>query len=129
MRHGSHKLFLSILFSLFYSVSSFADSIEGNSVNLQILDKITAQIKTIDIEVNDTFEYGTLKIEIYACYKRPPEEIPEDFVLLIVYDTLKKNKSEKVYQGWMISSSPAATPFEHPIYDVWIKDCNIDNDS
>ena len=62
MRHGSHKLFLSIIFSLFYSLSSFADSIEGNSVILQILDKITAQIKTIDIEVNDTFEYGTLKI-------------------------------------------------------------------
>ena len=105
------------------------DSIEGHSVKLQILDKITAQIKTIEININDTYEYSTLKIEIYACYKRPPEEIPEDFVLLRIFDTLEKKYLDKVFQGWMISSSPSATPFEHPIYDVWVKECKINKDS
>ena len=28
----------------------------------------------------------------------------------------------------MISSSPAATPLEHPIYDLWLKDCKIKTD-
>ena len=129
MRHGNHKLLFSIIFSFFYSFGLYGDSIEGNSVKLQILDKITAQIKTIEINVNDTYEYSTLKIEIYACYKRPPEEIPEDFVLLRIFDTLEKKYSDKVFQGWMISSSPSATPFEHPIYDVWIKECKINKDS
>ena len=41
----------------------------------------------------------------------------------------KENEPEKIFQGWMISSSPAATPFEHPIYDVWLKECKIDTDS
>ena len=92
---------------------------------MKILDKITAQIKTIEINVNDTYEYSTLKIEIYACYKRPPEEIPEDFVLIRIFDILNNNY-EKIFQGWMISSSPSASPFEHPIYDVWLKECKID---
>ena len=129
MRHGNHKLLFSIILFFFYSFGLYGNSIEGNSVKLQILDKITAQIKTIEINVNDTYEYSTLKIEIYACYKRPPEEIPEDFVLLRIFDTLEKKYSDKVFQGWMISSSPSATPFEHPIYDVWVKECKINKDS
>ena len=129
MRHGNHKLLFSIILFFFYSFGLYGDSIEGNSVKLQILDKITAQIKTIEINVNDTYEYSTLKIEIYACYKRPPEEIPEDFVLLRIFDTLEKKYSDKIFQGWMISSSPSATPFEHPIYDVWVKECKINKDS
>ena len=129
MRHGNHRLLFSIIFSFFYSFALYGDSIEGHSVKLQILDKITAQIETIEINVNDTYEYGSLRIEIYACYKRPPEEIPEDFVLLKIFDILKKNYSDKVFQGWMISSSPSATPFEHPIYDVWVKECKINKDS
>ena len=36
---------------------------------------------------------------------------------------------ERVFQGWMISSSPTVTPFEHPTYDVWVKDCKIEIDS
>ncbi len=75
--------------------------------------------------MNDTYNFGTLKIEIYACYKRPPEEIPEDFILLKIFDTLQDSNLERVYQGWMISSSPATTPFEHPIYDVWMKECRV----
>ena len=123
MRDGILKLLLIIF--LFFSPNIFAEPIEGYAVNLQILDKITSQIKTIEINVNDTYNFGTLKIEIYACYKRPPEEIPEDFILLKIFDTLQDNNLKRVYQGWMISSSPAATPFEHPIYDVWVKECRI----
>ena len=124
MRDGSHKLLL-IIFFLFLSFDTFAEPVEGYAVNLQVLDKITSHIKTIEIYVNDTYDLGTLKIEIYACYKRPPEEIPEDFILLKIFDTLQDNNLEKIYQGWMISSSPAATPFEHPIYDVWVIECII----
>ena len=129
MRHGNHRLIYLIILSLFYSYGLYGDAIEGHSVKLQILDKITAQIKIIEVNVNDTYEHSTLKIEIYACYKRPPEEIPEDFVLLRIFDTLEKKYSDKVFQGWMISSSPSATPFEHPIYDVWVKECKINKDS
>ena len=88
MKHGNHKLFLYLIL-LFYSFGSSADLIEGQKVNLQILDKITAQIKNIEINVNNTHEYGTLKIEIYVCYKQSPEEIPEDLVLIRIFDISK----------------------------------------
>ena len=126
MKHGNHKLFVFIISFFFYSVISYAEEIKGNSVSLQILDKITAKKNNIEINVNDIYEFETLKIEIYSCFKRPPEEIPEDFVLLKIYDILNKERPKKIYQGWMISSSPSVTPFEHPIYDLWVKECKID---
>ena len=49
----------------------------------------------------------------------------ENFVLIKIFDNIE-NSENKIFQGWMISSSPSASPFEHPIYDIWLKDCNID---
>ena len=111
-------------FIVLQSPSIKADLFEGQLVTIQVLDKITAKIENIDVAVNTTFNYGTLMIEVYTCYKRPPEEIPEDFVLLRIFDLLKEER-KKIFQGWMISSSPSATPFEHPIYDISIKECKI----
>ena len=54
--------------------------------------------------------------------------MPEDYALLRIYDYLDKTDNKLIYQGWMISSSPSSTPLEHPIYDLWIKDCKIDKD-
>ncbi|PPR45578.1 MAG: hypothetical protein CFH16_00712 [Alphaproteobacteria bacterium MarineAlpha5_Bin6] len=128
MSNGSLKLIL-FLFIFLFSFSSFSDPISGQSVNLKVLDKISSKIQSITIKVNEFLKFGTLKIEVYACFKRPPEEVPEDFVLLRIFDTNNDNDLEKVYQGWMISSNPTATPFEHPIYDIWVNDCNISIDS
>ena len=128
MKHGNLKRFL-FLISFFYSFNVFADLIEGDSVSIQILDKITSKIKNIEVDVNQFKEYGTLKIEIFACYKKPPEETPDDLVLLRIFDFIIENEHKKIFQGWMISSSPSSTPFEHPIYDLWIKECKISSDS
>ena len=82
----------------------------------------------MEIKVNESVKFESLSIEILACYKNPPEEIPENFVLLRIFDRLTSSKQELIYQGWMISSSPSTTPFEHPIYDLWLKDCKIEID-
>ena len=64
MKNGILKFFFYLII-LIYSFSSFADLIEGYAVNLQILDKITTQINNIEIDVNKTHEFGTLKIIVY----------------------------------------------------------------
>ena len=127
MSNGILKI-LVFLFYIFYSSISISEPINGESVDLKLLDKISSKIQNIKINVNEFAEFGTLKIEVYACFKRPPEEIPEDFVLLRIYEVNNSKHLDKIYQGWMISSNPTATPFEHPIYDIWVSDCNISKD-
>ena len=104
------------------------DPIEANIAEIQILDKITAKVNNYEILNNQNIIVGSLNIEIYACFKNPPEEIPENYVLLKVYDYMSSDEDQLIYQGWMISSSPASTPLEHPIYDLWLKGCKMETD-
>ena len=76
------KIYLVILFVFVLSKASQADPINGNSVYLHILDKVTSRVEIIEIQVGETLVFGSLEIEIFLCKKRPPEEVPEDFVLL-----------------------------------------------
>ena len=120
-------VFLLILLTPYNNL--LAKPITGDFVVLQVLDKITARISTIEIEVGAKAKYGSIEIEIFHCKKRPPEEVPEDFVLMRIIDEVSQNNFERVFQGWMLSSSPTVAPFEHPTYDIWVKDCKIDTDS
>ena len=35
----------------------------------------------------------------------------------------KSNDDVFVFNGWMFSSSPSITPFDHPVYDIWLVKC------
>ena len=120
-------IFLLILLTPYNNL--LAKPITGNFVVLQVLDKITARISSMEIEVGAKAKYGSIEIEIFHCKKRPPEEVPEDFVLMRIIDEVSSNNFKRVFQGWMLSSSPTIAPFEHPTYDVWVKDCRIETDS
>ena len=123
---GTLNKLIFILF-FFISISINAKPIEGEVVEIQILDKITAKVTNFNIKNNTSIKFGSLLIEIYTCYVNPPEEIPEDYVLLKIFDNIQSS-NVLIYQGWMISSSPATTPLEHPIYDLSIKDCKMNID-
>ena len=111
------------LSSLTFSV--YSKPIEANIAKIQILDKITARMKNFSVDIENSIYFESLEIKIFSCYKNPPEEIPENFVFLEIYDKINTKNNNLIYRGWMISSSPASTPLEHPIYDVWLKDCAI----
>ena len=119
MSLGLHNFIL----IFFLSVSTvFADPIQKKFATLKLLDKTSNSVDEKNIEVNKSFIWGSLDIYIHACYSAPPDEIPENYVLLQVMDKLN-NEEEFIYQGWMISSSPDVTPLEHPIYDLWLINC------
>ncbi len=45
----------------------------------------------------------------------------EGFVEVDEIDTAKQAK--RVFSGWMFAASPGLHGVEHPVYDVWLKDC------
>ena len=122
MNLGTLKFFLIFIF---LSKFLYAEKITGDYAVFKLLDKTTNKVSKKDISVNSKVNWHSLNIEIYACYSTPPEEIPEDYVLIEVKDSLNYI-DESVYKGWMISSSPDVTPLEHPIYDLWLVDCKVD---
>ena len=58
-----------------------------------------------------------------TCVKRPPEEPPETAAFLEIFETKPEQETQKIFSGWMFALSPGLNPLEHPVYDVWLKDC------
>ena len=130
MNLGSQNKIKFILFFLsfiFYSNNLLPKNANGYAVTLGALDKITAKFSEFNINVEETGKFGTLKIQVFECQKRPPEEIPENFALLKIEDEVNIDESIMVFSGWMISSSPSLSPLEHSTYDIWLKDCIVNN--
>ena len=116
-----------IIFSLLPLTVS-AETIEKKYASFKLLNKTTNKVSTKDISVSSKISWETLNIEVLYCGSTPPTEIPEDYVLIDVYDTIN-NENINIYKGWMISSSPDVTPLENPIYDLWLVDCSNDKTS
>ena len=106
----------------------FIGNIEKKYASFKLLNKTTNKVSTKDILVSSKISWETLNIEVLYCGSTPPTEIPEDYVLIDVYDTIN-NENINIYKGWMISSSPDVTPLENPIYDLWLVDCINDKTS
>ena len=117
-----------IFIVLFFSKQLFAEPLNMKYANFKLLDKISNKLIEKTIAVNDSDSIGTLNIEVYSCFTEPPDEIPEDYVLIDIKDYFE-DKNQSIYTGWMISSSPDVTPLEHPIYDLWLLGCSNDKTS
>lgn len=90
---------------------------------LQGLDKVTARVSTIDAPIGRVVRFGTLEIIVRTCDKRPPEETPESAAFLDIWEARRGEPAASLFRGWMYASSPALSPMEHPVYDVWVLDC------
>ncbi len=93
-------------------------------VTLRGVDKITARVTDIRAPMNRPLRFGSLEITPRTCSKRPPEETPEVTAFLEISDIKADGTKNKLFGGWMFASSPALSALEHPVYDVWVIDCN-----
>jgi hypothetical protein len=105
------------------AAASPAHAIQMEEAVLQGLDKITARISTIEVAVGETVTFGSLQITLQACDKKPPEETPESAAFLQVVEQKPGEQPVTRFSGWMFASSPALSAMEHPVYDLWVLDC------
>jgi hypothetical protein len=96
---------------------------EAAEAVLQGLDKVTARVSTFSAPIGLPVRFGTLEIVAETCVKKPPEEPPETAAFLEIYESKPDQERQKLFSGWMFASSPGLNPLEHPVYDVWLKDC------
>ena len=121
-------LLIRVIFFFLLPLTVSAETIEKKYASFKLLNKTTNKVSTKDILVSSKISWETLNIEVLYCGSTPPTEIPEDYVLIDVYDTIN-NENTNIYKGWMISSSPDVPPLENPIYDLWLLNCSNDNTS
>lgn len=95
---------------------------------LGALNKVTGTTNLFRVPVGFQVEFDTLTIGVRTCRKTPPEELPEAVAYLEIREERETEEGlEDVerYRGFMFASSPAVGAMEHPVYDVWIVDCQV----
>lgn len=92
------------------------------------IDKITGRIITFDVYVDETVRFGALHVTPRVCYSRPPTETPKTTSFIEVDEITLDRQIRRIFTGWMFADSPGINAIEHPVYDIWLKDCKMESD-
>ena len=112
--------FIIIVFLSISKITYASQWIEGNRLVIQGLDKITARIKTFEVDVSKTHKFGVLDIFVERCIFSKPIFKPESLAYIRIKDNSDR-LSEVKFKGWMFASSPALNALENSVYDISIQ--------
>ncbi|MFA6140233.1 MAG: DUF2155 domain-containing protein [Hyphomicrobium sp.] len=100
-----------------------ADRIDNGMAVFSALDKVTARTSKFEVPLNSTAQFGALKVTPRVCYSRPPEEQPKTTSFVEVDEIQLDGQEKRIFTGWMFAESPGLNAVEHPVFDVWLTDC------
>ena len=123
---GKINILLIIFLSIFVIDNLFAESVyQGEKIaELSVLDKVSSKNTNIKIQVGEEFSFQNLSIKVLKCYNSEFDDDPEVTAYMQVKDnTMNNNDKVFVFNDWTFASSPSIRPFDHPVYDVWLKKC------
>ena len=118
-------LFLTLFLLLNLNTNlSLSSDLEGSITEIKVLDKISSKNTLVTLKNGDETRHKDLSIKSMKCKNSEFDDNPEITAYIQVKDLSNKNKDDVfVFNGWMFSSSPSITPFDHPVYDIWLVKC------
>ena len=127
IKAGKNNFKLSLIIFVYFSLFSIAFSqtnLEGSYTDIKILDKISSKNTLLRLKNGDLVSFKDLSIKSLKCKNSEFDDNPEITAYLQVIDFNNSSNDEVfVFNGWMFSSSPSITPFDHPVYDIWLVRC------
>lgn len=95
---------------------------------LGLLNKRNNLSQDIKLKPGESRRVGDVIVRLSACERTAPWEMPGEtgaFVQVLVRDTASNDDDRwlKTFSGWLFKRSPSLNVVEHPVYDVWVKDC------
>ena len=113
------------------TVSQALDAVSGTpmadrTATIGLLNKRNNLSQDLTMKPGESRRLGNVVIRLAACERTPVWELPNEtgaFVQVLVRDTGGQQAWRKVFSGWLFKRSPSLNVVEHPIYDVWVKDC------
>jgi len=98
---------------------------------LGLLNKRNNISRDIELKPGEQRRIGDVVVRVSSCERTAPwEEPPETgaFVQVVVQERADVDADlawHRVFSGWLFKNSPSLNVVEHPIYDVWVKDCKM----
>ena len=102
-----------------------ATKITNKKASFSGLDKITGRIINFDEDIGETVQFGALRVKTSACYTRPSTEAANTDAFVEVDEITLQGEVKRIFSGWMFAASPGLHGVEHPVYDIWLTDCKV----
>ena len=96
---------------------------------LGLLNKRNNISRDIEIAPGQSRRVGDVVVRLASCERTAPWESPPEvgaFVQVFVEDRpagASEGRWLRAFSGWLFKNSPSLNVVEHPVYDVWVKDC------
>ena len=109
--------------------SEYGTPVKDRVATLCLLNKRNNLSQDVVLKTGEAKRIGNVTIKLASCERSLPWESPPEvgaFVQVFVEERERADQPlawRKVFSGWMFKNSPSLNVVEHPIYDVWVKDC------
>lgn len=123
-RLGKARLPILVALVCLLDVPAHAQRVDNAIAVFAALDKVTAAVKQLTVQLNQTGDFRTLKITPRACYTRAPTEPPRTSTFVEIDEVMFDGKEKRIFTGWMFAESPGLNPLLHPVFDVWLTSCS-----
>ena len=96
---------------------------------LGLLNKRNNLTRELKLKPGESVRVDNVIVKLAACEKTAPWEDPPEigaFVQVFVQEraTVREQLAwRKAFSGWLFRNAPSLNVVEHPVYDVWVKDC------
>ncbi len=103
--------------------------LEERVATLGILNKRNNLSEDIELSPGQSRRIGDVIVRLQSCERTAPWEMPKEtgaFVQVLVKQRGSESTFRKIFSGWLFKNSPSLNVVEHPIYDVWVKDCAME---
>ena len=108
------------------SGASIGTPMKDRVAKLGLLNKRNNLSQDIELKPGEARRVGDVIVRLQACERTAPWEMPQEtgaFAQVWVKRPRGQDGFEKIFSGWLFKQSPSANVVEHPVYDVWVKDC------
>ena len=94
-----------------------------------LLNKRNNLSQDLELSPGEQRRVGDVIVRLKACERTAPYEFEKDdgaFVQVLVRERGEAERFRRIFSGWLFKNKPSINVVEHPIYDVWVKSCEMD---
>ena len=109
--------------------SKFGTPVKDRVATIGLLNKRNNVTQDLVMKSGEARRIGNVVVRVATCERTLPWESPPEtgaFVQVYVEERANTKASlawRTVFSGWLFKNSPSLNVVEHPVYDVWVKDC------
>jgi hypothetical protein len=109
--------------------TKFGTPVKDRVVTLGLLNKRNNLTQDLVMKTGEARRVGNVVVRVATCERTLPWETPPEtgaFVQVYVEEHADAKAPlawRTVFSGWLFKNSPSLNVVEHPVYDVWVKDC------